>query len=138
MKANLFSSLLGFRKKKPRAKNWKQGAQRALSRFLWVAIPLLVLLLLLALDALPNHWQDSLVLIFAAILFCAGLPLSAILGLDSLGAEAGNPNQSAVLLFSAFIALFNFLFIGAIVGFFRGLRKKPSSSVNQTGSERHE
>lgn len=88
-------------------------------RFLYVFIPLLILLGLGKFELIPGEVYDAGILLAASVVFIFGIPLSLILDIDSMQYNLGIESNELCLLIAAAVVCANFFGYGIFFSFFK-------------------
>lgn len=93
-------------------------------RFLYILIPLLMLLGLGKFELMPREVYEAGVLLAASVVFIFGIPLSLILDIDSMQYNLGVESNELCLLIAAAVVCANFFGYAIFFSFFKKKDKK--------------
>jgi hypothetical protein len=107
---------------------WVLGINKALQRFLFIAIPTVIWSVLLLFEGiLPEALRFGFTIAIVVVLFLLSIPLSIIHRLDVILADVSsytNNSKSAAMLVALLYVMINFIIIGAIGGWLKGRKSR--------------
>lgn len=97
-------------------------------RFLYVFIPLLILLGLGKFEFIAKEVYEAGILLAASIVFILGIPLSLILDIDSMQNNLGVESNELCLFIASAVAYLNFVGYGIFFSFLKKKEKKEKKN----------